>query len=310
MAREGENATLLAVHLRVPEEGELPPRGPKEFDLSARAFPVSRDCLALWQEFGRWVFAFYQGGLLAHCQATTISTPAPDADLVREIQLAQIQLSLQGIGFEPAAIEVWTPEETDASVLADAFRLPAACSPRPAPVLPVPRSKLLPADVRAARREAARRRNIMMAAAAVLLAYLGVIGYLGYNVWKIKAEAARLVQRAQALAPDKSQFDLFMERWAVIEKCVSQNQSTVELLYQVSRNIPAGSGLRLTSAEITADQINIVGQAQQPAAINQFNLALNRSKELEDFKWQTPSANPGKNGWDFTYTASRKTAPE
>lgn len=305
VAREGEAATLLAVHLRVPAEGELPPRGPKEFDLSARAFPVAGDCLAVWKEFGRWVFAFHLGGQLAYCQATAISSPAPDEALVREIQLAQIQLSLQGIDFDPACVEVWTLEEMDTSALSSAFRRVVAVNPRPAPVLPTPRSRLLPADVRAARREAARRRNITLAAAAVVLGYVGLIGYLGYNIWQIKAETTRLQQRARILAPDKGDYDLFMARWGVIEKSVAQNQSALELLFQVARNIPSGSGLRLTSAEITADQINIVGEAAQPAAINQFSLAINRSKELAGFKWQTPSPSPAKTGWGFTYNGTR-----
>jgi Tfp pilus assembly protein PilN len=259
----------------------------------------------VWKEFGRWVFAFHLGGRLAYCQATAISSPAPDEALVREIQLAQIQLALQGIEFDPVCVEVWTHEELDTSALSAAFRRVVAANPRPAPVLPSPRSKLLPADVRAARREAARRRNIILAAAAVVLGYLGLIGYLGYNVWQVKAETSRLQQRARTLAPDKGDFDLFMARWQEIEQGVALEHSPLELLYQIARSIPPGSGLRLKSTEVSPNQINISGEAGQMAAVNQFSLAINRSKELKAFKWQTPSPTESKGIWTFTYSGVR-----
>lgn len=307
VSRDGETTTLLSVHLRTPAEGELPPRGPKEFDLSARAFPVDRDCLTLWKEFGRWVFAFHIKGHLAYCQATAIGSLDPDDSLVREIQLAQIQLALQGIEFEPSRVEVWTQEPLRTDGLAMAFRCQVHLAPRPAPVLPTPRSKLLPADVRAARRQAARRRSVILAAAAIILAYAGLIGYLGYNVWKIKDDTAKLQARARSLAPDQGVFDSFQQNWLTIESTVSQRNSTLEILYQIARHIKPQSGLRLKSAEISVDQINISGEAGQPAPINDFSLDLNRSKELNDYKWQTPSPNTDKAGWGFSFSATRQT---
>ncbi|MEO0017757.1 MAG: hypothetical protein RLZZ522_1040, partial [Verrucomicrobiota bacterium] len=95
IAREGGTTALLAVHLRPPIEGDLPTRSPKEFDISARAFPLSGDCLAVWKEFGRWVFALSHQGEIVYCQATSVTASEPDDDLVREIRLAQIQMSLQ-----------------------------------------------------------------------------------------------------------------------------------------------------------------------------------------------------------------------
>ncbi|HEX7261648.1 MAG TPA: hypothetical protein VF258_07515, partial [Luteolibacter sp.] len=53
IAHESENTAILSVQLRTPGEGEMPPRGPKSFDLSARAYPLDGDALAAWKEFGR-----------------------------------------------------------------------------------------------------------------------------------------------------------------------------------------------------------------------------------------------------------------
>ena len=304
IAKEGETTALLSVHLRPPVEGELPTRSPKEFDLSARAFPTTGECLALWKEFGRWVFAFHHQGKAVYCQATSIGSPEPDDTLIREIRLAQIQLSLQGIELDPEQIEVWTNEAPSISTLAAAFRCPIQLGPRPAPVLPTPRSKLLPADVRAARRVAKRRQTVILATAAVVLAYLGVIGYFGYGLWKTKNETKQLLAEAEVAAPDASDYQVFLSRWEELAPAVDAQFSPVELLYHVSRCIPKTGGLRLKSAEITASEITLVGEAQQPSAVNQFSLALTRSKDLANFKWQTPSANQSTRGWEFTYTGA------
>lgn len=304
IARDGEQTALLSVHLRAPVEGDLPTRGPKEFDLSARAFPVSDDCLTIWQEFGRWVFAFHHQGKTVYCQATSIGEPQPGDDLIREIRLAQIQLSLQGIELEPGQIELWTTETTETADLAAAFRCPVNVGPRPSPVLPEPRSKLLPADVRAARRVAQQRQTIILAVAAVVLAYLGLIGWLGYGLWKTDQETKLLLAEAQRLAPDAADYQTFLSQWDELAFAVDVRHAPVELLLQVHKCIPTSGGLRLKSAEITARSITLVGEAQQESAVGQFSLALSKSKNLNDFVWQTPSATQSPLGWNFTFTAA------
>jgi len=78
VAREQENTALLSVFLRSPADGDLPARGPKGFDISARAFPMTGETLAIWKEFGRWVFAVSHQGKLVYCQATAVDAVQPD----------------------------------------------------------------------------------------------------------------------------------------------------------------------------------------------------------------------------------------
>ena len=59
----------------------MPPRGPKSFDISARAYPLTGDTLAVWKEFGRWVFALSHEGKIVYCQATSVTSSEPDDDL-------------------------------------------------------------------------------------------------------------------------------------------------------------------------------------------------------------------------------------
>ena len=147
VARESENTALVSVLLRPPTDGDLPPRGPKSFDISARAFPLTGEALAVWKEFGRWVFALFHQGNLVYCQATSVIASHPDEALAREIRLALIQLALQGLEIEPSRIVLWThTADSDTAALSAAFQIPIEISVRPAPLMPQPLSKLLPAD--------------------------------------------------------------------------------------------------------------------------------------------------------------------
>jgi hypothetical protein len=300
-----EQTCLLSVILRNPSDGDLPTRGPKEFDLSARALPLAGDALTVWREFGRWVFAISQGGNLVYCQATACTSPAPDHALVREIRLAMIQLSLQGIDLRPSRVVLWTAAaEAGPAALNGAFSAPVEVAPRPAPVLPATRSKLLPADVRAARREALRRRNTRAAAAAVALAYLGLTGWFGFGLWQDSSTTTRLKAQAAAAAPEGREYQEHIEKWAELANAIDLNYSPVDILSRVHRSIPINSGLRLRTAEINAGEIKLIGEAPQLPAVNQFNRNLKQNNDLARFEWQTPEPQQTNRGWEFVYTAN------
>lgn len=302
--KEEDGTSLLSVFLRPPEDGDIPARTPREFDLSARALPMAGDSLAVWKELGRWVFSLSRKGNTAYCQATSISSHAPDQALAREIRLALIQLSMQGIDIQPSKIFVWSSDkETSAAALTAEFRVAAEVAPRPAPVLPAIRSKLLPADVRAARKAALKHRNIMLAVAAVVLAYLGVIGWFGYGIWKDVSRTKKLHAQAQEAAPDALAFTAHTQKWDELSLIQEQN-SPVELLLHIATCIPPNTGLRLRTAEISAAEIKLIGEASQPGPINQFSLNLAKRGELAGFDWQKPSPQQSTRGWEFNFNAN------
>lgn len=302
IAKEPENSAIVSILLKNPGEGDITARTPKEFDISARALPLSGESLAVWKELGRWVFALSHQGQLAYCQATSISGSSPDDALAREIRLALIQLSLQGIEIKPTKIFLWTSDsEASSTALTSAFRAAAEVTPRPAPILPDPPSKLLPADVRAARKAARKRRNTTLAVAAVAIAYLGAIGWLAFGLWKDHSRAKALQARAQAIAPDAAAYQLHTQKWDELALAFDISNSPVEIFYRVFRCIPPNSGLRLRTAEISAAEVKLIGEATQPAPINQFSLNLNKSNDLLHFTWQTPSPQQSNRGWEFNY---------
>ena len=308
IGREAENTALLAVFLRTPGDGDLPLRGPKGFDISARAFPATGDTLALWKEFGRWVFAVFYQGKLVYCQATAVDARRPDEALCREIRLSLMQLGMQGLEVEPSRTVVWTRDEsTDPAVLVNAFKVPVDIVPRPAPVVPDPLSKLLPADVRAARRAALRRRNITLGAAAVAVLYFGLIGWLSYGLWQGTAQAKKLLRQAHEINPDAEAFTVHKAKWEELSQVIDLNNSPVDILYRVSTCIPPNSGLRLQNADVSATEIKLKGEAPQLQAVNTFSLKLQKNPDLTNFNWKTPEPTQSVRGWEFLYDATVST---
>ncbi len=304
-----EESVFLSVILRVPQTADLPPTSPKAFDISPRAFPVNGDTLTVWRELGKWVFAIHQKGRLLYCQATSVTAPSPDAALIREIRIAIAQLSMQGIQAAPSRAIVWTSDSsTVTSLLSRSLSLKVELAPRPAPALPEPLSKLLPADVRAARRAARKRQNTILAIAAIALIYLGSLGYIGFELWKIRSTTTKLLTQVKAVAPEGEAFALHIEKWDELEYGIDLNHNTVDILNRIARSIPADSGLRLTSADISATEISLRGEASQLQPVNQFSLNLKNNNDLYAFEWQTPAPRQSSRGWEFVFSGATPTA--
>ncbi len=306
VTKDGDSATLLCTVLKSPGDGDLPPRSPKEFDISARAYPVRGEAVAAWKEFDRWVFAFFRNGKLLYSQATSSSGPSPDASCLKEIQLAMGQLSIQGLALRPEAVHIWSADG-DAGSLASGLGVPGRVSPRPDPVLPEPRSKLLPADVRAARRALLARQQKFAMVAAVLLAYLGLAGWFGYGLWKnqnkikdLRAEANSILSEEDRLA-----YEQHKAMWTELDLVVDSEKAPVELMSRIAKAIPPNTGLRLKTAEINAGQIKLVGEAPQAAPISQFSVNLARdSFGLSQYEWDKSQPTNSNKGWSFVLTGA------
>ena len=305
VSTSAENSVFLSVVLRNPQGEDLPSRSPKAFDISPRAFPVLGNSLTLWRELGTWVFAIHSEGKLLYCQATSVSSASPDAQLVREIRIAIAQLSMQGVRAEPSSAIVWASDpHVDTSLLSRSLSLQTKLALRPAPVPPEPLSKLLPADVRAARRAARKRQNTILAVAALAVIYLGTVGYLGFGLWKIRSTAEKLTAQTKVIAPQQDAFKLHIEKWDELEYGIDLNYNTVDILNRIARSIPPGSQLRLTSAIISPTEIRLEGEAPQPQSVNDFSKNLNKNNDLLSFKWETPEPRQTTRGWGFVFTAS------
>ena len=308
LASQDGESVFLSVVLRTPQSPDLPSRSPKAFDLSPRAFAVSGNTLAIWRELGSWVFAIFAEGKLLYCQATNLSSPAPDGSLIREIRIATAHLSIHGIDAAPTAAIVWSSDpETDTLPLSNGLSLPTSLIPRPNPGLPQPASKLLPADVRAARRAARKRQNTLLAIAAIAVLYFGTIAYLGFKLWNTRSVTQKLLAQVQAVAPQGNAYAEHIAKWDELEHAIDLNHNTLDILNRIARSIPPNSGLRLRSADITATDIVLLGEAPQPQAINDFSKNLAHNNDLAAFTWDTRPATQSSRGWEFDFTATTRT---
>lgn len=312
VTKEEDSATLLCTVLKSPGDGDLPPRSPKEFDVSARAYPVRGEAIAAWKEFDRWVFAFFRNGNLLYSQATSSSGPSPDASCLKEIQLALGQLSIQGLALRPEAVHVWS-SDGDAGSLATGLGVPGRVSPRPDPVLPEPRSKLLPADVRAARRAQQARQQKIALIAAVVIGYLGVAGWFGYGLWKDQRTIKNLRAEAESILPEEERLAYAEHKsmWNELDLVVNLDNSPVELMSRVAKAIPPNSGLRLKAAEIDAAMIKLQGEVPQAAPFSQFKVNLNRdSFGLTQYDWEDSQPTNSPKGWNFVLNGAIPDAEE
>lgn len=300
-----ESSTFLNVILRSPQTEDLPAKAARAFDISPRAFPVKGNTLALWRELGQWVFAIHQEGKLLYCQATSDTSLSPDTSVIREIRIAIAQLSMQGISTSPSHAVVWSSDpEILTEMLSNSLSVQTDLLPRPGPILPDPLSRLLPADVRAARREARQRQNTTLAIAAIAVLYLAGVGYLGYQLWQTHVTTQKLQARVTAIAPEGEAYALHIAKWDELEYALNLNYNTVDILNRVAKSIPPNSGLRLRTADISPAEIRLIGEAPQSQPVNQFSLNLTKNNDLLAFDWQTPNPKQSNRGWEFVFTGS------
>jgi len=297
-----QHSVLSTMVLRAPGEGELPSRSPKSFDYSPRAYAFAGHGLAVWKELGYWVFCLYQHSQMLYAQATSIDAEHPDDSLLREVKLALIQLQLQGMDIQIQQVHVWHPagELGDAGALTQAFGVTAQVTNRPLPNLPAHASKLLPADVHAERRAQAKQRSIAVAALSFLVLLVGWVGWMGFDLWQQSSQTQKLKIQASAVEPEVQAFTLHQAKWRELGPLVDADQWPLETLHRISRCLPPTGGVRLRTAEISNQEVRIVGEAPMPGPIGQLNFAINKSDQLTRFKFRPSQPTNTPKGWEFT----------
>ena len=307
VSQDDESSVLLHVVIRSPGEGELPVRTPKDFDLSARGFPVEGDAVCVWKELGRWVFSIFKEGKLIYCQPSSSSAESPDADVVRDIHLSLGQLTLQGLKVTPERVHLWGPqgELGEPGALADAFDVPIEIAHRPDPIMPDPPSRILPADVHAARRAKAQRNKVLTLVGAAAVVYLGFAGWLGWGLWQTLQERKQIKAEMAQYAEVEAVFGEHTARWDELSRVVESKYNPVEAMYNIANSIPKNSGLRLTTADINFSEgeplVTLRGAAPASAPVTTFSLALKRNADLAWLDWNNEPANKTQKGWEFLF---------
>ncbi|MDA7881657.1 hypothetical protein N9A94_05075 [Akkermansiaceae bacterium] len=323
----GEETLLTAVVLNPPQEGQLPRRSPGAFDLSPRCLPLPEGKVVVWRELGRWVFAIGRPGGVLYFQC--LSGERLDERGGNDVRLALTQLQIQGV-LEPFPDEVivWShgsatdarPEELES--FSRGLGLPTTGALKPAPSWPAPPSRLLPADVRAERMEQKNKRNRNLMIAAAVLAYLGLVGFLYFNLKSAQEEVVLAEKKVSALGPEAERLQEHRNKWESLAPVVESDFYPYEVLFRVYKALPNTKTerlVRLTEVSLVNQfkdveggqemlrTISIKGLAPENAPISEYNNNLNKSEELQDYNWIMETPSKTKTGdWSFRYTAEVK----
>jgi hypothetical protein len=302
---EGET-TLLSVVLAPPTVETMPPRAPREFDVSARFFPMEQNAVTLWCELGRWVFAVTQDGHLTYFQS--LSGTGVTKDAVRDVRLALNQLRLQGVPINIEKASVWLtdgrdedPSEETVRDFAQALGVEVAFAPKPPPILPMPLSKLVPADVRAEQRRKAESMKRNVGIAALILLYIGLAGYLGRDYWLLDQEVKKQNAELESIRYEYGDIGIFNAEWDQLAPVVDDRHWPLTILKRCESSIAPGQDLRFKVFDATFGSITIRGEAADIKLTSAYAGKLRRS--LSDYEWSLPPAEPDAktNRWKFNY---------
>ncbi len=317
-----EEAVLLPVVLSPPPEGGLPKRSPHAFDVSARCLPLPNSAVVLWREFGRWAFAVSDSqGQAVYFQA--LPGAMFDQQLAREVALGTAQLSMQEVLPESLSeCQIWTgegeipPSRESLEKLGELLSLPVHALAKPAPRLPERISKLLPADIRAERVARQKAKQTKLAIAAVILAYLGVVGFMAYKYFDAKDRTAVAEKRAEATNPMAEEVAIFSSKWDELQPVVENDFWPIEQYYNAYLAAPK-EGLKIERAEMHNEIqfqdgreavlkrfIILSGESSQAEQAVQFGENLTKSEYFSSFEWDINSPSPtSKDTWRFEYRA-------
>ena len=306
---EGQS-TLLAVVLSAPEVGGLPSPLPDAFDISARFFPMAENAITLWRELGRWVFAVSSHGKLTYFQS--LSGSRLSGETIRDVYLALTQLGLQGLNLELSKAVVWTSgsasDPSDDEVKAFGRQLGAEVSvgPKPAPEMPESISKLIPADARSEKRvrEKRKKRNVLIA--AVLVLYVGLATYFGYQYIELNSSLKKQDELTREIRAKHSEIALFNADWQQLAAVVDSQRWPLQLLYRVATIIPPSQDLRFKVFEASRERVVIRGESSDLKATSSYAEKIRRA--LKDYEWSLPPAEDDRKTerWKFNYEGKLK----
>lgn len=322
LRKDEEEALLLPVVLSPPPEGGLPKKSPQAFDVSARCLPLPGNAVVLWREFGRWVFAVSDGeGQAVYFQA--LPGALFDQQLAREVTLGSAQLAMQEVLSEPLTeCQVWTgegeiaPSSEAMDGLGELLEIPVCASAKPAPRLPSPVSKLLPADIRAERVARKKAQQTKLAIAAAVMAYLGVVGFMAYKYLDAKERTKVAETRAESSNPVAEEVATFTSKWDELQPVVENKYWPVEQYYNAYLAAPK-NGLKLQRAEMHNEVqfqegqqavlkrfITLIGESEKAEEAVQFGENLQNSDYFSEFSWNIRNPSPtNQNTWRFEYRA-------
>ena len=244
----------------------------------AAACPPDETVLAVYPEQGQLIVAIAEKSRLAW----THVLPALDADTLRD-ELPQMLLGAEMEGVPTTFSRVRLAGECAplAEVLGEFLQVPVELVAFDGQ-LPEPAFNLVPAswqtDVDRAGRAAQWRQRLIAVGVVYVLAIFAAFAYLAW----MKAQARKISAQYAAAQPVLQFVQNRAARWKALAPAIDPGRYTVELLYQVHKNLPNES-VRITEFYLDTGLWRIVGEAPSANLAIDYISKLKEEKELGTF---------------------------
>lgn len=236
---------------------------------------------AIYREQDALVLAIVQDAKLSYAQtifaadASAFFSDLPQILLSAELDgvpvvFNRVQLDKQLADWHTQAREFFAPTPVDLLAL-------------DAP-LPEPTMNLVPEAWLHERRQlvrAGRLRARLILAGVFYLALL--LCAAGYVIW-LQRQVARINQQIAITTPQVESIGSRKARWSALAPAIDPRRYTVEILHQVSSNLPS-EDIRITVFDQTPAQFMVEGEAPTAALALDYSERLKSNPELKDFKF-------------------------
>ena len=251
----------------------------------AAACPPDELVLVFYAEQGMLVAAIVESGKLGWAQ--TLS--GTDAEtLVGELPRLLLPAEIDGVPMDFTRILVAEDLEPLAITLREFFPQPVEFLSLDR-TLPEPAGNLLPpaweADTRRLERAGRLRQQLLAAAVAWLLLVAAAFVYLA---WMKRKERA-LSRELEAAKPEMNFITAREGRWLTLAPAVEPGRFTVELLYQIHKNLP-NPEVKITELDQQLTGWKIVGEAPTAALAIDYVEKLKKDPELT--VWEVSAGQP------------------
>ena len=155
--------------------------------------------------------------------------------------------------------------------------------------------------MRTGQRLKAKKQKRTLIIAAGIIVYLGVVGYLGYQYFKLDSDLKNQEAKLKQIRLEHSDIGLFNADWDQLAPVVDRQHWPLQLLKRSAKAIPPGQDLRFEIFEASRERIIIRGETADLKLASNYAEKIRRT--LSDYEWSLPPAasDTKTNRWKFNY---------
>ena len=145
-----------------------------------------------------------------------------------------------------------------------------------------------------------------MLIAAILILYVGLASYFGYQYVELNTALNKQDYRMKEVRVQHGEIALFNADWQQLAPVVDSQRWPLQLLYRTATIIPPSQDLRFKVFEASRERIVIRGESADLKITSSYAEKIRRA--LKDYDWSLPPAEDDRktNRWMFSYEGNLK----